>query len=109
MARDGKCPCLSQTDDSIVFCQKLPGHDGLHEWRDPVHPGHSKLWAGNITDLVTDTRFRFDSPKEMAKRLGLVRTESGGVGYAPMMESPRELEQGAQAVDVVAGEFGGDS
>lgn len=104
MAREGKCPCLSQTDDSIVYCQKAPGHDGLHEWRDAVHPGHSKFWAGDITTPATDTRWRYESPKHMAQRLGLVRTESGGVGYAPMMESPRQLDEEQAAVDLVSGE-----
>jgi hypothetical protein len=104
MARDGKCPCLSQTDDSIVYCQKEPEHEGLHEWRDPVHPGHSKLWAGTVTEPVWDTRFRYESPKAMAQRLGLVRTEAGGVGYAPMMDSARVLEEDQRAVELVSGE-----
>lgn len=104
MARDGKCPCLSQTDDSIVFCQLEPGHDGLHCWKDPVHPGHSKLWAGSITEPVTDTRWRYDSAKTLAQRLGLVRTEGGGVGYAPMMDSAKVLDEEQSAVELVSGE-----
>jgi len=104
MAREGKCPCLSQTDDSIVYCQREPGHDGLHEWRDPVHPGHAKFWPGNITEPVFDTRFRLESPKAMAKRLGLVRTDSGGVGYAPMMADPREADEAAAEAELIAGE-----
>lgn len=104
MARDGKCPCLSQTDDSIVYCQLAPGHDGLHEWRDPIHPGHSKHWAGSITEPVWDTRFRYESPKAMAQRLGLVRTEAGGVGYAPMMDSAKVLDEEAAAVELVTGD-----
>ena len=104
MARDGKCPCLSQTDDSIVFCQLAPGHDGLHHWQDPVHPGHSKLWAGSITEPVTDTRWRYESTKTLAQRLGLVRTEAGGVGYAPMMDSAKVLDEDAAAVELVSGD-----
>ena len=103
MARAGKCPCLSQTDDSIVFCQLEPGHDGLHCWKDPVHPGHSKLWAGNITEPVADTRWRYDSAKTLAQRLGLVKTE-GGVGYAPMMDSAKVLDEEQAAVELVSGD-----
>lgn len=104
--REGLCPCLSQTDDSIVLCQKPDGHDGLHEWKDPVHPGHSKLWAGNITEPVSFTSYRFESVKNIAKRLGLRTTESGGVGYAPMMPDSKDLDLEAKAVELVSGGFG---
>ncbi len=85
MARDGKCPCLSQTDDSVVWCQLDDGHEGLHRWQDPVHPGHSKAWGGNVTDVVTDTRHRFESWRNLAERCGVFeRDGSGRARYAPM-------------------------
>ena len=40
----------------------------------------------------------------MAKRLGLVRTDSGGVGYAPMMADSREADEAAAEAELLAGE-----
>lgn len=96
-SREGLCPCLSQTDDSIVLCQLKDGHEGLHHWQDPVHPGHSKMWAGTITEPVSFTAYRFESAATIGKRLGLVRTEGGGFGYAPMMPDARELDSDFEA------------
>jgi hypothetical protein len=101
-SREGLCPCLSQTNDSIVFCQKPEGHDGLHEWRDPVHPTHTKHWGGNVTTIVTDTRFRTESPRAMARRLGLVTTSSGGVAYAPMTPTQQDVDEAA-SVELIHG------
>jgi len=94
-SRDGKCPCLSQTDDSVVWCQLAEGHEGLHRWQDPVHPGHSKMWGGNVTDVVTDTRHRTESWRSLAQRCGVFEKDgSGRATYAPM-----------DAGDVAAGDY----
>jgi hypothetical protein len=92
-SREGLCPCLSQTADSIVWCQMPAGHDGLHEWKDPVHPGHSKLWGGNVTDVVSDTRYRYESAESMRTRFGLRTNQHGGVEYMPMAREPVEAPQ----------------
>lgn len=102
MSREGKCPCLSQTNDSIVFCQLADGHEGLHRWQDPVHPGHSKMWGGDVQEIQTDTRWRFESVASMRKRLGLKTTEHGSVVYAPMAKDVPDEEQ--RAVELVSGE-----
>jgi hypothetical protein len=62
-----------------------------------VHPGHSKAWGGNITEPMSLTTYRFESAATIGKRLGLVRTESGGFGYAPMMADPRDVEADFEA------------
>ena len=91
-SREGLCPCLSQTNDSVVWCQKADGHEGLHEWRDPVHPGHSKAWGGDVRDVVTDTRWRYESVASMRQRLGLRTTDTGSVVYAPMGDAPEHAD-----------------
>lgn len=103
-SREGLCPCLSQTNDSIVFCQLSDGHEGLHHWQDPVHPGHSKSWGGNVTEIQTDTRWRFESVAAMRKRLGLKTTEHGTVVYAPMTQDEAVEDAERTAVDLVSGE-----
>lgn len=78
-----RCLCISQVNDSIVRCELGVGHDGLHSWQDPVHPGHSKLWGGNITEVVTSTAHRFESPSKLLERCGVVGTPDSSV-YMPM-------------------------
>lgn len=73
----------------------------MHEWHDPVHPRHSKLWGGNITEPVTSTAYRYESVDAMRKRFGLVRTEGGGWGYARMMGDAREREADANAMEIL--------
>ena len=79
-----RCPCISQTAASTVQCESEAGHDGLHQWRDPVHPGHCKLWGGHVTDVVGDTRYRYESTPTLRKRFGLQHSPGGGFQYAPM-------------------------
>lgn len=79
-----RCPCISQTVALTVQCELEPGHEGLHSWHDPVHPGHSKLWGGNVTDVVGDTRYRYESTATLRKRFGLRQNAHGGMEYAPM-------------------------
>lgn len=96
-SREGKCPCLSQTNDSIVFCQKDEGHDGLHHWQDPVHPGHSKAWGGNVTTIETSTQHRFVSPRKLVERCGVFADNSTGrARYAPMMPADSESSEGVE-------------
>jgi len=98
-SRTGLCPCLSQTQDSIVLCGLPEGHDGLHEWRDPVHPGHGKFWAGNITIPVRDTRYRYESSKRTAERFGVFTDGTGRSTYAPMTTPEETLEAESEAVE----------
>lgn len=88
-----RCRCISQTWQMTVRCELDEGHDGLHNWKDPVHPGHQKLWAGNVVDEVGDTRYRFDSAAAMRARFGLRTNQHGGVEYIPMAREPVEAPQ----------------
>ena len=102
-----RCACISQSQPRnrgvvTVRCQKDDGHDGLHEWRDSVHPGHSKLWAGNVTEPQTSTAYRFESADAMRKRFGLVRSEGGDWAYKAMMPSAREVEADSNALEVLS-------
>lgn len=82
-----------------VRCEKDANHDGLHEWKDPVHPGHSKLWAGNVTEPQTSTAYRFESADSLRKRFGLVRSEGGDWAYAPMSSTAQERDEEAAAAE----------
>lgn len=84
------CPCISQTNDSLVRCQREAGHDGLHSWVDPVHPGHSKMWSGSITEPTTDTRYRFESSAKRLMRFGCVADGTGRTSYLPMAGQEEE-------------------
>lgn len=105
-SREGLCPCLSQTNDSIVLCQLPDGHEGLHRWHDPVHPGHSKAWGGNNTTITTDTRWRFESSKTLRERLGLVQMPGGGVGYAPQMATQQQVDEDGAAAEFTSAALG---
>jgi hypothetical protein len=101
-SRSGLCPCLSQTDD-VVLCELPVGHDGLHRWTNPVHPGHSKLWGGAVTEVVTSTRYRFESPKRTAERFGVFADGQGNATYAPMQSTTQDEDLDGQATEFLQG------